>query len=271
MLRIVIRTVRTRLEARRYGGGSPLLAHARFLWVRLSSKGNLRVSLAPISVYLLLAGCQILGPTALGVGRSAYNDVIARTESEQTLDLMVRVRYADSFGLLVVTNVTAGLKFNAGAKGEVGIGPQANYAGNLVPFSAVLGYADSPTISYTPVDAQAFLREWLAPTTMETLVLALQSLPQSALIAVLVERMNGLRSDAHATAEERTAFYRAAKLLAELREYGMATWAQQSGAAGRYELIFADYSPNHISKVEDLLRLLELHANHARESIIRIP
>ena len=120
---------------------------------------------------------------------------------------------------------------------EVGIGPPANYAGALVPFSEVLGYEDNPTISYSPVDAQAFLREWLAPTTMETLVLALQSSPQSALIPLIVERMNGLRSGAHATVEERAAFHRAAKLLAEFREYGMASWAQQSGADGRYELI----------------------------------
>jgi hypothetical protein len=222
-------------------------------------------------MYLLLAGCQMLGPTALGLGRSAYNDVIARTESEQTLDLIVRVRYADPFGLLLVTSVTAGLKFSAGAKGEIGIGPQANYAGSLVPFSAVLGYEDNPTISYSPVNGQAFLREWLAPTTMETLVLALQSLPQSALIPLVVERMNGLRSGAHATVEERAAFYHAAKLLAEFREYGMASWAQQSGADGRYELILSNYSPAYLGEVEELLRLLELHGDPAHESMIRIP
>jgi hypothetical protein len=48
------------------------------------------VDLLGLAVWLLLAGCQTLGPTALGVGRGAYNDVIARTSSEQTLGLLVR-------------------------------------------------------------------------------------------------------------------------------------------------------------------------------------
>jgi hypothetical protein len=94
----------------------------------------------------LLPGCQTLGPTALGVGRGVYNDVIARTSSEQTLGLLVRLRYSDPFGLLTVSSVTAGLKFNAEATGQAGFGPRANYAGNLVPFSAGVGYEDSPTI-----------------------------------------------------------------------------------------------------------------------------
>ena len=82
-------------------------------------------------VWLLLAGCQMLGPTALSTGRSTYNDVIARSGSEQTLGLIVRLRYADPIGLLTVSSVTAGLKFSAEAKSEVGFGPRANYVGNL--------------------------------------------------------------------------------------------------------------------------------------------
>ena len=93
--------------------------------------------IASLSAGLLLAGCQTLGPTAVGAGRSAYNDVIARTGSEQTLGLIVRLRYSDPIGLLAVSNVTAGLKFTAEAKTEAGFGPRSNYSGNLVPFSGI--------------------------------------------------------------------------------------------------------------------------------------
>ena len=222
-------------------------------------------------VWLLLAGCQMLGPTALSTGRSTYNDVIARSGSEQTLGLIVRLRYADPIGLLTVSSVTAGLKFSAEAKSEVGFGPRANYAGQLVPFSADIGYEDSPTIAYTPVDGEAFLREWLSPVTMETLALVLQSWPESALLARLIERMNGLRSGANTTVEERTAFHRAATLLVEFRTRGMASWAQQSGNAGRYELILSHYTPAHITDTEELLRLLEVHGEPARARVIHIP
>ena len=132
------------------------------------------VVLVGLCAWLPLAGCQILGPAALSAGRGAYNEVIARTSSEQTLGLIVRLRYSDPIGLLAVSNVTAGLKFSTQAKGEAGFGSPASYAGALVPFSAGVSYEDSPLISYAPVDAQAFLSEWLVPVTLETLALAIQ-------------------------------------------------------------------------------------------------
>ena len=88
---------------------------------------------------------------------------------------------------------------------------------------------------------------------------------------LLVERMNGLGNGTGATVEERTAFQRAATLLAEFRDLGVASWVQQSGSAGRYELILSHYSPDHITEVQELLRLLELKGDAARESVIRIP
>src|SRR4029453_3860659 len=155
------------------------------------------VGLLALSMCFLLASCQTLGPAALGVGRGAYNDVIARTSSEQTLGLLVRLRYSYPIGLLMVSRVTAGLKFSAETKGEAGFGPRANYAGNLVPFSAGGGYEDNPTISHQPVHGQAFLGEWLAPVPLEALALVMQAaMRQDTLIMLLVERMNGLGNSA---------------------------------------------------------------------------
>ena len=209
----------------------------------------------------------------MSAGRGAYNEVIARTSSEQTLGLIVRLRYSDPIGLLAVSNVTAGLKFSTQAKGEAGFGSPASYAGALIPFSAGFSYEDGPLISYAPVDAQAFLREWLAPVTLETLALAMQGAAgQDALMTLLtlVERMNGLRLGAGATVEERTAFHRVATLLAQFRELGIALWVQESGATGRYELILSHYAPGRIAEVEEFLRLLDLRGNPAQESTIRI-
>ena len=83
--------------------------------------------------------------------------------------------------------------------------------------------------------------------------------------------MNGLGNSASVTVEERTAFQRAATLLAQFRDLGVASWVQQSGAAGRYELILSHYSPGHTTEVQELLGLLELKGDPARESMIRIP
>src|SRR4030095_16831753 len=105
---------------------------------RMRSTLNPVVGLLALSMCFLLASCQTLGPAALGVGRGAYNDVIARTSSEQTLGLLVRLRYSDPIGLLVVSNVTASRRFRADAAAQAGFGSAASYARNLVPFTAGL-------------------------------------------------------------------------------------------------------------------------------------
>jgi hypothetical protein len=220
---------------------------------------------------LALSGCQGIGPATLAAGRGAYSDVIARTNAEQMLGLIVRMRYADPIALLAVSNVTANLRFNATTESQFGIGSQTNYAGNLVPFAAGVGYEDNPTISYAPIDEQAFLREWVAPVSLDILIPTLRDAAHpDDLLELLVDRMNGLRSGPASTPAERAAFIRAAKLLRDLRELGIASWVVDEGISGRYELILAGYAPEHAQEVDELLRLLDMRPPKTG-GVIRIP
>ena len=231
----------------------------------------MRLPRLAVAASLLLSGCQGLGPATLGAGRGAYNDVIARTDSEQTLGLMVRLRYSDPIGMLAVSSVTANLRFSAQAAGEAGIGPDSNFAGNLVPFSAGVAYEDNPTISYTPVDAQAFLRQWLKPVPLETLVPVMQAGGNlAALLELMVDRMNGLRGG-DAGPDERAEFDRAVKLLGELCGLGLVAWVPPSGQPGRWEMIVSGYAPMHAGEVEELLRLLGVAGDTRKGAAIRIP
>ena len=223
---------------------------------------------------LLLPACQGLGPATLGAGRGAYNDVIARTNAEQMLALIVRLRYSDSFGLIDVANVTASLRVSARAGAEAGIGAESSYAGNLVPLSAGMMYEDSPTISYEPVNAQRFLRAWLRPLPLEIVVSAMQTIPDlDGFLPIVVEGMNGVRSSVVATPAERASFARAAHLLRTLRDLGIASWVQTSERAGppHCEMVLARYAPGHTEEVAELLRLLALTADTRHGAPIRIP
>jgi len=207
--------------------------------------------------FILLSGCQTLGPETVVAGRAAYNDVIARTSSEQTLGLIVRIRYEDPIGLLAVSSVTANLKFSAQATGQVGIGSKSNYSGNLVPFSAGVGYEDSPTISYLPVAGQSFLTEWLKPISLDTVILSVQVAGRGAgIFGLTVARLNGLRSGADASPAQRAAFYRAVQLLDELHGLGVAEWFPPEEPNGKYELVISGYAPAHTAQVEELVTLL---------------
>jgi len=233
--------------------------------------GVLRLT-AVVGLLLSLSGCQGLGPATLAAGRGAYNDVIARTNSEQTLGLIVRMRYGDPFGLLAVSSVTANLRVGANAKGEAGIGTESAYQGNIVPFSAGVSIEDNPTISYTPIEGQAFLREWLAPLSLETLAAAMQAgVNLEVLLPLLVNRMNGLRTETEVSPEDRAAFGRATAILEELRTIGAEAWSVDPAHAGRYEFTLSGYSPDHAAHVEELLRLLDVSLETRTGSTITIP
>ena len=69
--------------------------------------------------------------------------MINRTEDEQILNVLVRMRYDESFGMLSVASVTANLRVSARASTDIGFGDDINYAGNLVPFSAGIAYEEN--------------------------------------------------------------------------------------------------------------------------------
>src|SRR5687767_9200773 len=98
--------------------------------------------LALASFGMLLCGCAVVGPASISNGRSAYNAVINRTEDEQVLSMIVHKRYDETFGMLVVSNVTASLRTSAKVGANAGVGPESGYAGNLVPLSAEATYEE---------------------------------------------------------------------------------------------------------------------------------
>lgn len=222
-------------------------------------------------VCILLAGCQTLGPQAIVAGRAAYNDVIARTTDEQTLGVIVRMRYGDPIGLLAVSNVTANLRFSARAASDVAFGNEANYKGNLVPFSAGVGYEDSPTISYLPVAGQAFLAEWLKPISLDTVLLSTQAAGRGEKVfKVTVDRLNGLRSGDDASPAQRAGFNSALELLDELQAAGIADWIAPFEAQGNWELVISGYAPTYTRQVEELLRLFGTPASTAGGAKVRL-
>ena len=62
---------------------------------------------------LAIYGCNVIGPQAISGGRGVYAEVINRTEDEEILNVIVRMRYDETFGMISVVSVTANLRFSA--------------------------------------------------------------------------------------------------------------------------------------------------------------
>src|SRR5262245_33876323 len=81
--------------------------------LRLSVRG-----LLSLSVCLAMCGC--LGPTAMGLTRTRYNEVYRSTNDEQLLLNIVRLRYADSPVFIDLPNITS--QFEISGRGNYSYG-----------------------------------------------------------------------------------------------------------------------------------------------------
>lgn len=143
----------------------------------------------------LLTGCNLVGPASLSNGRSVYNEVINRTADEQVLNMIVRIRYEETFGMLDVASVTANVKVRANASANAGIGPDASFQGNLVPLSAGFAYEENPTISYVPHGGTEYIRGLLSPLPLDTLVLfGRVAHDPGQFFRIVVRQVNGLHN-----------------------------------------------------------------------------
>jgi hypothetical protein len=146
---------------------------------------------AIIAAALALAGCQHVGPSSIAMGRPDYNSAIQQTSQQQMLANIVRVRNAQMPLVMDVTQVNAGLTFQANAASALsGIGTEIALqgAGRAVPTSSTAGalaslvapaqaglfsggliYQESPTITYTPLTGQPLIAQLATPITVDFL------------------------------------------------------------------------------------------------------
>jgi hypothetical protein len=133
---------------------------------------------------------------------------------------VVRHRYQETFSMLAVTSVTANVRVSTRADVEIGVGPDKNYLENLVPFSAGTVYEENPTISYTPVQSEEYLREILSPMPLDLLILISRSMTWVGLpFTILVSRVNDIRNPDFLTppvVEPDPRFARFVELITEL-------------------------------------------------------
>jgi hypothetical protein len=149
--------------------------------------------------YLLLlvmlivnSGCQSsFGPGALVQTHPAYNQAIANSVEQEMLLNLVRLRYRDNTYFLKIGSVTASLSLEAtaSAEAEIDLGP----GGNVVTTGAGVRYADQPTISYTPLQGEDFLKSVLTPISLEAILVLIQSgWSIERIFGICIERMNNL-------------------------------------------------------------------------------
>jgi hypothetical protein len=208
------------------------------------------------------SGCALVGPRSISTGRADYSEVINKTEDEQMLLSIVKGRYGETLSLLAVSSVAANVRFFTSAGIQAGFGPNDNYAGNIVPFSGVLAYEENPTITYTPVQGELYIRQLLSPVPLEILILLLRNETDYARpFAMLAKRVNDMRNPdfldvSSATPDSR--FQRFVELHSELDRAGVLQLLAGPGKEAPFNILITGYAPAYSEKVNEYLSLLGL-------------
>lgn len=206
-----------------------------------------------------LCACATIGPQSITAGRGAYAEVINNTEDEQILNVLVRQRYDETFGMMSVASITANLQFSTQVAANIGIGDSDNYSGNLVPLAAGVGYEENPTISYVPLSGEDFTRRMLTPVSAGEWILVGQNAEHPGQVfALAAKRVNGLRNSLLAAEPPSSAFKDFVELYDQLRRAGVLDIVQvaKTGSERAYFWDIHDYEEAHGNGVLKLLDLI---------------
>lgn len=173
-----------------------------------------------IIIMIMLSGCANLGAKAIKGTQISYNMAIQNTSDQQLLLNLARMRYRDTPLFMEVSSVSAQLRFEVGANASATLQPGADEHG----LGGSVQYTETPTISYTPLQGDDFVKRLLTPIAIEKLVLLSNSgWSVERIMRVCVQRLDDLRNALRASgptpsaAPEYKEFNELARLLRELQ------------------------------------------------------
>jgi hypothetical protein len=181
-----------------------------------------------VPLFVLLAtGCHSIGPKTVPRDRSDYSDSISDSWKRQTLLNIVKIRYLDPPIFVDVGQIVSGYSLETTLTAGGSFPETAALGGTTATVGGAARYTDRPTITYTPLTGNKFIKALMTPLPPESLFFTVQSgFPADAVFFVSVGAMNSLKnqeSNLSGVSPPDPKFLRALELLRKI---------QLSGAVG---------------------------------------
>ena len=212
-----------------------------------------------------LAGCHSFGPDGLKATHPLYNEAISASMNEQFVQNLVRLRYRDPTYFLDVSSVAATLKLDiSGGLNQSTFGFNGTTGNDIVKFSAGVDYQTQPTISYTPLQGENFVKSVMSPLTLESVfALGGSGWNPRRVFGLCVERINGLENASaasgptpNAAPQREHGFRRLMDLIESVR--GEQLFVPRVDPATKSLQLEIRSSPEHVQVVDEIKQLLEL-------------
>ncbi len=140
---------------------------------------------------LTAAGCSI-GPQVLRTNRAGYNVAVQRSANEQLLLNIVRLKYREPMLFLQIGSISSHFNYSASAAVS-GTFPEGSPDTHGASVGA--GVSEQPTITYTPLEGQAFANRILTETDMGTFTLLVRGgWDIDTLMRLMVQQLGPLRN-----------------------------------------------------------------------------
>jgi hypothetical protein len=227
----------------------------------------------------LFTGCHSIGPHTVATDRFDYSTAIADSWKQQTLLNIVKIRYMDLPVFVDVSSVVAGYSLQTG----IGVGGTLSTAnaiqGNFFNGSGQAIYTDRPTITYTPLTGQKFLRGLMTPIDPKNIFFMLQSgYPADFVLGLTVESLNGLHNRSNAGGNVRAAdpeFIRVLQLMREVQAAGaVGMRVQENKDKTETAVMFFrrdNVTPEIMDKIAEIRQLLKLPEGQPQFKLIYSP
>ncbi|CCQ91270.1 conserved exported hypothetical protein [Nitrospina gracilis 3/211] len=139
-----------------------------------------------------LSACANLGANRIEGERSNYNVAIQRTNDQQLLLNLVRLKYRDTPYFLEVSSVAAQFTLTTSANASASV-PEG--ALSTFGFGAGAQMQEKPTITYSPLQGDKFIQRVLSPISMQTITLLYHSgWRVDRLFRLCFQRMNRIKN-----------------------------------------------------------------------------
>jgi hypothetical protein len=146
-----------------------------------------------LALLLLLAGCESIGPATLPRDRFDYSSALGESWKYQTLLNIVKLRYMDTPIFVDVAQVISAYELETTLSAGAGVG--FNNVGSFLSGEARGRYRDRPTITYSPLTGDQYLRGIMTPIRPEAIFSAIPAgWPADIILFTSVASINHLNN-----------------------------------------------------------------------------
>ncbi len=172
-------------------------------------------------ILVILGGCA-LGPKVLKSHRPLYNQAVQRSANEELLLNLVRVRYREPVRFLQIGSITSNFSYTA----DLSLTGTIPADGAKVFSSGVgVGYRDTPTITYTPLEGERFVSQIMKETPVAVFILLVRGGWRiERVMRIAIDRIAELYNSPHIESYAR--FIKLAKMWDKLQGRGDLTFVK---------------------------------------------